>query len=120
MATSMNDVQTTQSLSEQLLHSDLVTYIGVMTISIWGGLTHWMSSDEKFSWRSVTAQVMSSSFAGLCTYWACQYTHVAGSLTGILCAVAGHMGTPALIALAMRLKVVRNMLDTSKETKETE
>ena len=88
-------------------------------ISTWGGVVHYLNDKSKtpFSWRDLMANLLSSSFAGVVTFLACQYAHVPGPLTGVLCAVAGHMGTPALIQLSMRLKVVRNFLVT-EETKD--
>jgi len=119
MAGNMNDPQTTQSLSQQLMHSDLFTYIGVVAFSCWGGVTRFLQSKDKFSWHNLVAQLTSSSFAGMMAYMACQYTHVSGPLAGGLTGVASYMGTPALIALAMRLKIVKDALTPAeKETTE--
>src|ERR1044071_1358895 len=98
----------------KLVH-DWGAYIGVLALSIWGGIVRFLGDKEAFSWRSLVAQISSSSFAGMMTFFACQYTHVPGPLVGVLCGVAGYIGTPALLALAMKLKMVKNFLQTTKE-----
>lgn len=97
--------------STDFMSGGWLTYAGVVGISIWGGVTHYLSTGVPFTWRSLTAQLMSSSFAGMMTFFGCQYAGISGPLTGVLCGVAAHMGTPALIALAMRLKIVRQALE---------
>lgn len=95
-------------------HSGWMTYLGVMAISLWGGVVSYLEKRPKFSWQAFLAHLSSSSFAGMMTFFACEYAGVKGPLTGVLCGVAAHMGTPALIALAMKLKVVRNLLAEEK------
>lgn len=104
------------STKDQILHSDWLTYLGVMAVSFWGGVTSYFEKKEPFCWRNMFAHLSSSSFAGLLTFMACEYAHISGPLTGVLCGVAAHMGTPALIALAMKLKIVRDVLG-KEETK---
>jgi hypothetical protein len=99
-----------EQLDTKILHSPWAPYAGVMTISFWGGFVRFLESKESFSWRNLIAQLSSSSFAGMMTYLGCQYANINGPLTGVLCGVAAHMGTPAIIALAMKLKVVKNLL----------
>lgn len=98
-----------------IFNSGWITYCWVLAISIWGGLVSYMSKRKKFSWAGLTAQLSSSSFAGLMTAFACQYAGISGPLMGVLCGVAAHMGTPALIDLAMRFKPVRNLLEEKVE-----
>ncbi len=97
-----------------LFTSGWITYAGVLGISIWGGLVSYMDKGRKFTWRSLIAQLSSSAFAGVLVFFACQYANISGPLTGVLIGVGSHMGTPALIALAMKLKVVRNLLADGK------
>jgi hypothetical protein len=79
-------------------------------ISIWGGLVSFFEKKEKFSWVSLFAHLSSSSFAGWMTFLGCQYAHISGPLVGIFCGVAAHMGTPALLKLASKFKIVREVL----------
>lgn len=94
-----------------LFTSGWLTYAGVFAISIWGGLVSYLERKGKFSWKNLLAHLLSSSFAGLMTFFACEYASISGPLTGVLCGVAAHMGTPAMINLAMKLKPVRAVLD---------
>lgn len=88
-----------------------ITYVWVLAISIWGGIVSYLGKRRKFSWASLVAQLSSSSFAGLMTAFACQYAGISCPLMGVLCGVAAHMGTPALIELAMKFKPVKALLE---------
>lgn len=99
-----------QKGSDVFLTSEWITYVWVLVISIWGGMAKYFGSERKFSWKSLVAQIISSSFAGMITLFACQYSGITGPLVGALAGLAGHLGTPALISLAMRLKAVKALL----------
>lgn len=107
------DLNKLSSVDASKLFQGWTAYLGVIAISLWGGIVRFLESKEAFSWRNLVAQLSSSSFAGMLTFFACQYANVNGPLTGVLCGVAAHMGTPALIALASKLKVVKNFLEAS-------
>lgn len=92
---------------EQLLNSTTFTYAWVIGVSIWGGLVSFFEKKEPFSFMRLVAHLTSSSFAGLMTYYLCQYGHVPEPLTGVFCGVAAHMGTPALL----RMKIIRQFLN---------
>lgn len=94
-----------------LFSSGWFTYIVVMAISLWGGLVSYFERKARFSWGSLVAHLTSSSFAGMMTFFACEYAGISGPLTGVLCGVAAHMGTPALIRFASKLKIVRDAID---------
>lgn len=96
---------------EFLNNSEWLTYLGVVAVSIWGGIVNYMNSKTKFTWASLFAQISSSSFAGLMAGFACQYANIAGPLMFVLVGVSAHMGTPALIKIAKKFKVVRDLLD---------
>lgn len=100
-----------ETYTSKFFHSGWTAYLGVLTISLWGGIVRFLESKQPFSWKNLVAQLTSSSFAGMMTFLGCQYAGIDGPLTGVLCGVAAHMGTPAIIALAMKLKVVRDALD---------
>lgn len=101
----------TTAANDQLMHSGWLTYAGALVISFWGGLTHYFNEKEAFSWRTLIAQLLSSSFAGMLAFFGCRYFGLAGPLTGCVIGICSHMGTPALIAMAMRLKLVRRALE---------
>ena len=91
-----------------------LTYLGVLVISFWGGIVSYMNRQITFSWVSLVAHLLSASFAGLMTFFACEYAHITGPLVGVLCGVASHMGTPALIALFMKMPVVKGFFENTK------
>lgn len=115
----MNEIDP-NAAKETLFQPGLLTYAAVIGISVWGGVTSFLESDKPFSWRRFSAHLTSSSFAGMMTGFACQYANISGTLSFVLVGVAAHMGTPALIKLAMKLKVVRNALDENTEKDKTE
>lgn len=92
---------------EQFLTSGYVTYLWVMGVSIWGGLVSYAEKKEPFNLVRLLAHLSSSSFAGLMTFYLCQYGNVPEPLTGVFCGVAAHMGTPALL----KMKIVRQFLE---------
>lgn len=94
--------------------SGWLPYLGVVAISLWGGLVSYFEKKTKFSWLTLFAHLLSSSFAGMMTYFACESAGISGPLTGVVIGVASHMGTPAMIRLAMKLKIVRNVLEGNK------
>jgi hypothetical protein len=98
---------------EPFITAGIVTYLWVIGVSLWGGLVSYFDKKEKFSWVSLFAHLSSSSFAGLMTFFLCQYGHVPGPLTGVLCGVAAHMGTPALL----KMKIIRQFLDKEMDEK---
>ncbi len=51
---------------------------------------------HKFSFVELCFDLSISSFAGLLTYFFCQYAKVGGEMSAILIAVSGHMGTRAI------------------------
>lgn len=49
-----------------------------------------------FNIMELLGEVIISGFVGLCTFWLCKSYEVDGYLTGVACAVTGHMGTRAI------------------------
>lgn len=96
----------------QILDSWWFTYLWVLGVSLWGGVVSFFEKKgEKFTWARLFAHLSSASFAGMMTFYVCQYGKVPEPLIGVFCGVAAHMGTPALL----RLKIVRNFFDKDKE-----
>lgn len=92
---------------ETLLSSTTIVYAWVLGVSLWGGLVSFLEKEAPFSWAKLFAHLVSSSFAGLMTYYICQTGSVPEPLTGVFCGIAAHMGTPALL----KMKVIRQFLD---------
>lgn len=97
---------------EQFLASDWWTYLWVVGVSLWGGVVSFFGDEGKpFTWLRLFAHLSSASFAGMMTFYICQYGNVPEPLVGVFCGVAAHMGTPALL----KLKVIRQFLDKGKD-----
>lgn len=92
---------------ESFLTSGYLTYAWVVGVSLWGGLVSYFEKKEPFAWLHLFAHLLSSSFAGLMTYYLCQAGSVPEPLTGVFCGVAAHMGTPALL----KIKVIRQFFE---------
>lgn len=75
-------------------------YISTFLLSCWGGIVSYIQRlrihRHKFNWRDLTFDLVISSFAGLLTHFFCEYANVGGSMSAILIAVSGHMGTRAI------------------------
>jgi hypothetical protein len=102
-----------ESTKESLLSSGVITYLWVAGLSLWGGMVSYLESREPFSWLRLSAHLLSSSFAGLMTFYLCQYGQVPDPLVGVLCGVAAHMGTPALL----KMKIIRQFLSKDEDGK---
>jgi len=97
-------------MREQIFDSWWFTYIWVLAISLWGGAVAFFEKKEPFTWVRLFVHLLSSSFAGMMTFYICQYGNVPEPLIGVFCGVAAHMGTPALL----RMKIISQFLDRGK------
>lgn len=110
--------ETKQSAQNLGLFHGLSIYLWVLGISLWGGAVSYFEKKEKFSAANFSIHLASSGFAGFMMYLACQYAGIVGPLQGILCGFGGYVGTNTLVRLAMRLKVVRNVLEPEEKKEE--
>ncbi len=79
---------------------DGLPYLSTLVLSCWGGIVSYIQrmrvKSQKFSWKELGFDLVISSFAGLLTHFFCEYSNVSGSMSAILIAVSGHMGTRAI------------------------
>lgn len=107
-----NNMDTKQTtFYSDFINSEVFTYLWVFGVSLWGGLVSYFEKKEPFNWLHLFAHLSSASFAGLLTYFVCDYGNVPGPLMGVCCGVAAHMGTPALL----RMRIFKRILETQFE-----
>ena len=78
----------------------ILPYLSTLFLSCWGGIVSYIQRlrihKSRFNWKDLTFDLVISSFAGLLTHFFCEYSNVGGSMSAILIAVSGHMGTRAI------------------------
>jgi hypothetical protein len=90
------------------ISSGYISYLWVVGVSLWAGVVSFFEQPEaKFSMIKFMIHLSSAAFAGLLTFWICQYGNVPGPLIGVFCGIASHMGTPALL----KLKIFQTLLE---------
>ncbi len=82
------------------LLKQMLPYLVAFFLSCWGGVVHHIQrlqkSGKAFSWRDFCFDLLVSSFAGLLTYFLCDWAHIQGPIAALLIAVSGHMGTRSI------------------------
>lgn len=82
----------------------LLTYAWVLALSILGGTASFFGKIKAgaarwFNIAELVGEVFISAFAGVVTFYLCEWSGFAPLLTAVLVAVAGHMGTRAIFVL---------------------
>jgi hypothetical protein len=72
------------------------TYLWVVGLALIGGAVKYLNHSNKFSFIVLIRDLVTAGFAGLLTFWVCEWTNIAGPLSAVLIATAGLMGTRAL------------------------
>lgn len=82
-----------------------LTYLWVCVVSAWGGMVRFLNSmrDKRESfvdamWH-LTAGLVSSTFVGLLTFFACEAGGLDKMTTAVCVAITGHMGAQGIAAL---------------------
>jgi predicted benzoate:H+ symporter BenE len=79
----------------------LATYVWVTALALLGGLVtawkNWLSSERRtYSWAHFGLDLLSSSLAGLITFWLASAAEINQLIVAALVAISGHMGALAL------------------------
>ncbi|EGQ7854332.1 phage holin family protein [Vibrio vulnificus] len=81
-------------------HLSLITSMGFIAASLWGGVVahilHIRKYKKPFVWREALMQVVVSGFSGVLTIFLCRYAGSPEMLTGFMVGTAGFMGSKAL------------------------
>jgi hypothetical protein len=74
----------------------LGTYLWVFGVALIGGAVKYLNHSSKFSFYILFRDLVTACFAGLLTFWLCEWTNINGPLSAVLISIAGLMGTRAL------------------------
>lgn len=82
----------------------LITYAWVFALSVLGGTASFFSKVKAgaarwFNIAELIGEMFISAFAGVATFYLCEFANFAPLLTAVLVAIAGHMGTRAIFVL---------------------
>jgi hypothetical protein len=74
----------------------LGTYLWVFGLALIGGAVKYLNQSSKFSFYILIRDLVTACFAGLLTFWLCEWTNISGPLSAVFISIAGLMGTRAL------------------------
>lgn len=74
----------------------LGTYLWVFGLALIGGAVKYLNQSSKFSFYGLVRDLVTACFAGLMTFWVCEWTNINGPLSAVFISMAGLMGTRAL------------------------
>lgn len=103
-------------LGDWLSNNEVVTYLWVVGTTFWGAVVSYFDKQEPFTLRNFFAHISSAAFASLMVALAYQASGAPpGPMMGVLCGIAAHMGTPAIIKLLKKNKSVAVFFGTPEE-----
>jgi hypothetical protein len=75
----------------------LTTYLWVLGLALIGGAVKYLNQKStRFSWVILVRDLVTAGFAGLMTFWICEWANISGPLSAVLISTSGLMGTRAL------------------------
>lgn len=78
----------------------VMPYITTFFLSTWGGVVNHITTirtkKTKFQWRELAFDLIVSMFAGLLTFFFCKGANLSETMSAVLIAISGHMGTRAI------------------------
>lgn len=96
-------------------------YLLTFFLSCLGGTVKHMSDLKvnklPFNWRNFLTDLLAASFAGLLTHFLCEAAKLDGSISAVLIAISGHMGTKAIVSLENVWRRVFNLPADTKKIK---
>jgi hypothetical protein len=93
------------------------TYLWVFGLALIGGAVKYLNQNSKFSLLVLVRDLVTACFAGLLTFWVCEWTNISGPLSAVFISIAGLMGTRAIreIENLYRLRMGFPVEDEEKE-----
>ena len=95
-------------------HEWWLTTVLMIVLSAWAGVVSYLRMLVKgleFKMLSFVSHISSSALAGLITVLLCDQYAVSIQMTGVACAISGHMGAEAMKIFEDRLKKKAEALD---------
>lgn len=90
-------------------------YLTTFFLSIWGGvvnhITTLRSGQKKFQLKELIFDLVVSTFAGLITFHFCRSAGISETMSAVLIAISGHMGTRAIVGFETLYKRVMGIKD---------
>ena len=82
----------------------ILTYLWVSVLAAWGGLVNYIKKYReghisRFSINELIGELVTSSFAGVITFWLCEAGGVDPLLSAVFIAIAGHMSARILFLM---------------------
>ena len=82
----------------------LLTYLWVTGLAALGGFVNFARKVSRgqaraFNFTELIGELVTSGFAGLLTFWLCEWSGVAPLLSAVLIGISGHMGSRAIFKL---------------------
>lgn len=79
----------------------LVTYLWVMLLSVWGGITHNIRKlragvIKRFSVSELIGDLFISAFIGVLTFYLCEWAGLDKLISAVFIAITAHMGTKGI------------------------
>lgn len=97
----------------------IMPYLSTIFLSTWGGvvnhITKLRSGKKKFQAKELIFDLVVSTFAGLITFYFCRAASVSETMSAVLIAISGHMGTRAIAGF----EVIYRRIIGIKENEET-
>jgi hypothetical protein len=96
----MHDKDTTNAAQLIEWLQQFAPYFTTIFLSIWGGVVNHIqtirATKKKFKWSELAFDLVTSTFAGLLTFYLCRSAGINETTSAVLIAVSGHMGTRAI------------------------
>lgn len=97
----------------------MLPYISTFFLSAWGGvvnhITTLRSGRKKFQLKELIFDLIVSTFAGLITFYFCRSAGISETMSAVLIAISGHMGTCAIAGFET---VYRRIIGEKESTNE--
>lgn len=82
----------------------LITYAWVTAVAVIGGVVNFHrkmreGATRAFNLTEFIGELITSAFAGILTFWLCEWSNTPPLLSAVFIAISGHMGSRAIFGL---------------------